>query len=70
VPAGGDRHLAEFLPSILTESSGWGKAWGIELTPISQAPEHQEGFVRDVDTVRGRHRRAVHQSVGGVGGAK
>ena len=51
LPAGGDRHLAEFLPSILTESSGWGKAWGIELTPISLREQHQEGYIRDVDAV-------------------
>jgi alpha-galactosidase/6-phospho-beta-glucosidase family protein len=51
VPAVDDRHLAEFLPSILTESSGWGKAWGIELTPISRRVEHQEGFIRHVDAV-------------------
>ena len=35
-PAAGDRHLAEFLPSVLTERSGWGAAWGIELTPIAR----------------------------------
>lgn len=51
LPTGGDRHLAEFLPSILTESSGWGKAWGIELTPISRREEHQAAFIRDVDAV-------------------
>jgi alpha-galactosidase len=51
VPAVDDRHLAEFLPSILTESWGWGKAWGIELTPISRRVEHQEGFIRHVDAV-------------------
>jgi len=51
LPAGGDRHLAEFLPSILTESSGWGEAWGIELTPISRRQEHQDAYVRDVDTI-------------------
>ena len=35
IPAAGDRHLAEFLPSILTEASGWGAAWGVHLTPMS-----------------------------------
>jgi alpha-galactosidase len=29
-----DRHLAEFMPSVLTEESGWGATWGIELTPM------------------------------------
>ena len=51
LPAAGDRHLAEFMPSILTEASGWGKAWGIELTPISRRQEHQEGYIRDVEAV-------------------
>jgi alpha-galactosidase len=51
LPAAGDRHLAEFLPSVLTEQSGWGAAWGIELTPISQREEHQQGYIHDVDTI-------------------
>jgi alpha-galactosidase len=49
--AAGDRHLAEFLPSVLSESSGWGKAWGIELTSIDLRQEHQDGFVADVEAV-------------------
>jgi alpha-galactosidase len=51
LPAAGDRHLAEFLPSVLTEESGWGAAWGIELTPISLREEHQLGYIADVDAV-------------------
>jgi len=51
LPAGGDRHLAEFLPSILTESSGWGKGWGIELTPISRREEDQRAYIRAVHAV-------------------
>ena len=31
-----DRHLAEFVPSVLTEESGWGASWGIELTPMAR----------------------------------
>ena len=34
LPGAGDRHLAEFVPSVLTEESGFGKSWGIELTTI------------------------------------
>jgi len=49
LPAAGDRHLAEFLPSVLTERSGWGADWGIELTPISLREQHQAEFVADVD---------------------
>jgi alpha-galactosidase len=48
VPAAGDRHLAEFLPSILTEESGWGAEYGIELTTIAQREKHQDGYVADV----------------------
>ena len=51
LPAAGDRHLAEFLPSILTEESGWGEAWGIELTTIAQREKHQAQYVADVDAV-------------------
>jgi len=46
-----DRHLAEFLPSVLTEESQWGRAWGIALTPISQREEHQDGYIAEVDAV-------------------
>ena len=35
LPAAGDRHVAEFLPSVLTEESGWGADCNIELTPIA-----------------------------------
>jgi alpha-galactosidase len=48
-PAAGDRHIAEFLPSVLTEASGWGEAFNIELTPISLRERDQAGFVADVD---------------------
>jgi alpha-galactosidase/6-phospho-beta-glucosidase family protein len=46
-----DRHLAEFVPSVLTEESGWGKQWGIELTPISRREEHQAGYIAEVDAI-------------------
>jgi alpha-galactosidase len=49
LPAAGDRHVAEFLPSILTEESGWGADFNIELTSIAQRQAHQEGYVADVD---------------------
>ena len=51
LPVAGDRHLAEFLPSVLTEASGWGAAWGIELTTIERRQAHQAGYVADVDRV-------------------
>jgi len=51
LPAANDRHLAEFVPSVLTPESGWGEAWGIELTPIARRQEHQSEYVREVDDV-------------------
>jgi alpha-galactosidase/6-phospho-beta-glucosidase family protein len=53
LPAAGDRHVAEFLPSVLTEASGWGAAWGIELTPIARREEHQTEYIAEVDAVLG-----------------
>ncbi len=51
LPAANDRHLAEFLPSVLTPESGWGASWGIDLTPISRRQEHQVEYVAEVDAV-------------------
>ncbi len=49
VPAAGDRHVAEFLPSVLTEASGWGASFNIELTTIAERKGHQRGYEADVD---------------------
>ncbi len=49
--AANDRHLAEFLPSVLTEESGWGARWGIELTPMATREKHQAEFIAEVDAV-------------------
>ncbi|HUY21885.1 MAG TPA: hypothetical protein VMV22_06055 [Acidimicrobiales bacterium] len=51
LPGANDRHLAEFVPSVLTEASGWGAAWGIELTSIAQRQKHQDEYVAGVDDV-------------------
>ena len=51
LPAAGDRHLAEFLPSVLTQRSGWGARWGIAPTPISVREEMQAAYVAGVDAV-------------------
>jgi alpha-galactosidase len=48
-PAAGDRHIAEFLPWVLTEESGWGAEYNIELTSIARRQEHQDGYIADVD---------------------
>jgi alpha-galactosidase len=36
LPAAGDRHLVEFFPNQLTETSDWGRRWGVERTTIEQ----------------------------------
>jgi alpha-galactosidase len=51
LPGAGDRHLAEFIPSALTEESHWGETWGVELTPLARRLEHQDEFVAEVDAV-------------------
>jgi alpha-galactosidase len=48
IPAAGDRHLAEFVPSILTEASEWGLDWGVHLTPMSKRVEDQDDFISSV----------------------
>jgi alpha-galactosidase len=49
LPAAGDRHIAEFLPWVLTEESNWGAEYNIELTSIERRQEHQDGYIADVD---------------------
>jgi alpha-galactosidase len=49
LPAAGDRHIAEFVPWVLTEASGWGAEYNIELTSIARREEHQKGYIADVD---------------------
>ncbi|HLN16911.1 MAG TPA: hypothetical protein VK277_09195 [Acidimicrobiales bacterium] len=49
VPAAGDRHLAEFLPSVLTPESDWGAKFNIALTTIAQRERHQDEYVARVD---------------------
>jgi alpha-galactosidase/6-phospho-beta-glucosidase family protein len=49
LPAAGDRHVAEFLPSVLTEESDWGANFNIELTSIARRQGHQTEYMSDVD---------------------
>ncbi len=49
VAAAGDRHIAEFLPSVLTAESGWGADFNIDLTSIARRQEHQAEYERNVD---------------------
>jgi alpha-galactosidase len=51
IPGAGDRHVAEFIPSALTEQSGWGQTWGFDLTPMSRRQGDQADFVAEVDAV-------------------
>ncbi len=48
-PAAGDRHIAEFLPWVLTEGSDWGGMFNVALTSIATRQAHQEGYITDVD---------------------
>lgn len=63
LPAAGDRHLAEFFPGVLTSASGWGKAWGIELTDIATRERDEQRF-RDAlgEMLDGSRRIPTHQS--------
>ncbi|HUV38858.1 MAG TPA: hypothetical protein VMY39_04560 [Planctomycetota bacterium] len=36
LPAGGDRHVAEFFPFFLTEEAHAGKDWGVKLTTVEE----------------------------------
>ena len=49
IPAAGDRHLAEFVPWILTEDTGWGQDWGVHLTPMSDREADQADFIANVE---------------------
>lgn len=51
LPAAGDRHVAEFLPSVLTPEAGWGAAWGVKLTTIGDREADQERYVAQVDAM-------------------
>jgi alpha-galactosidase/6-phospho-beta-glucosidase family protein len=49
MPGAGDRHLAEFVPWVLTQESGFGRDWGIELTTIEMREKHQGEYVENVE---------------------
>ncbi|MFL6238843.1 MAG: hypothetical protein ACJ735_05025 [Actinomycetes bacterium] len=53
LPAAGDRHLAEFLPSVLTPESDWGAGYGVHLTTIAEREEHQGQYVERVHRLLG-----------------
>ena len=65
IPAAGDRHLAEFVPSILTEDIGWGA--GLGRAPHARcrtASSDQADFIAKVERQLAGHRAAPHLAVG------
>ena len=44
LPGAGDRHVAEFFPDYLTEATGWGAAWGVDLTSIADRERWQAHY--------------------------
>ncbi len=51
LPAAGDRHLVEFFPNFLTESSQWGERWGVKLTTIDGRRLWQEHHIAELATM-------------------
>ncbi len=52
LPAAGDRHLVEFFPGFLTEESGWGARWGVELTSMDTRRAWLAHYMREFDGLR------------------
>jgi alpha-galactosidase/6-phospho-beta-glucosidase family protein len=53
LPAAGDRHLVEFFPGFLTEESGWGKRWGVDLTSIADREQWVDYYKGEFDKLLG-----------------
>ena len=51
LPAAGDRHLVEFFAGFLTEESGWGRRWGVELTDIAYREWWQGRHIADLEAM-------------------
>jgi alpha-galactosidase len=51
LPGAGDRHVAEFFPSILTEEAEWGKAWGVALTSIADRERDEAAYRAEIQTI-------------------
>ena len=51
LPGAGDRHVAEFFPSFLTEETGWGKAWGVYLTSIADREAHEAAYRAELQEI-------------------
>ena len=51
LPGAGDRHVAEFFPSILTAEAEWGKAWGVALTSIADRERDEADYRAEIQTI-------------------
>jgi alpha-galactosidase len=51
LPGAGDRHVAEFFPSFLTEEAEWGKAWGVALTSIADRERDEAAYRAEIQTI-------------------
>ncbi len=49
LPLAGDRHLVEFFASFVTETSGWGRAWGVPLTSIAERDADESRYVSELE---------------------
>jgi alpha-galactosidase/6-phospho-beta-glucosidase family protein len=49
LPAAGDRHLVEFFAGFLTDESGWGRRWGVELTSIEARERSEKQYVAEFE---------------------
>ncbi|MCU1428208.1 MAG: glycoside hydrolase family 4 [Actinomycetia bacterium] len=52
LPAAGDRHLVEFFPGFLTEESGWGERWGVQLTTIEDREQWLDYYKAEFKQMR------------------
>jgi alpha-galactosidase len=49
LPASNDRHLCEFFPGLITETSGWGERWHVHLTTIAERIAHEDRYKADLE---------------------
>ena len=51
LPGAGDRHLVEFFSGFLTEESGWGLDWGVQLTDMAERERWQDKHIAEFEAV-------------------
>jgi alpha-galactosidase len=60
----GDRHVAEFYPHFIRRETGWGRAYGVELTTVAHRIErHQRERERLLRCLAGEESLALEHSV-------